>query len=118
MEVTAPELVAGVRATVQSGETTLRFADVMLSVGGPDAGAVSPFSAAPLLIRALREGHIIRAWKETRDTVPPLAADIYADDKLELTMWFDAASLAPVSARVCASGAEKLRCEIRDFKFT
>ena len=118
MEVTAPELAAGVRAAVQSGETTLRYADVMLSVGGLDAGTVSPFSAVPLLVRALREGHIIRAWEEAGEEAPLLAADIYADDTLELTVWFDAASLAPVSARICASGAEKLRCEIREFSYT
>lgn len=113
-EVTAPELVSGVKAVVRDGETQIRYEGVQLSVGsGMDA--LGPFSAVPILFRALRAGHVIRAWTEPGDGGVLVAAELYADDDYALTMWFEERTLTPVHASLSLDGAELARCEIRDF---
>ena len=113
-EVLAPEPVAGVRAVSRDGETTLRYEGVQLSVG---AAGLGPMQAVPLLMRALKAGHVIRAWTETAERGALIAAEIYADDNYALTVWFDSAALSPVHASLSEGGTELLRCEIRNFTY-
>lgn len=117
VEVVEPSPVAGVKATVKNGEATLRYADVQLSVGTGLEDSPGPLGAMPLLFRALRVGHVIRAWTEKDGEASLIAAEIYADDDLALTMWFDAGTLSPVHASVSRDGAEVIRCAIRNFTF-
>ena len=114
-EVVEPESVAGVKASVKDGETTLRYEGVQLSVGDPDA--MGPMGAVPLLFRALTAGHIIRAWTEKAEDGALLAAEVYADDDFALTLWFDADTLTPVHASLSEDGTEFLRCEFKDFSY-
>ena len=115
VEVAAPDMIAGVRATVRNGETTLHYETVSLPVGHAGAEEPGPLSAMPVLVRALREGHVIRAWEETREDMPLIAAELYADDVYGLTMWFDAKTLSPVAASLRSGEAEKVKCEISKF---
>lgn len=112
VEVAAPEAVAGVRARMSAGETTLEYEGVILSVGGLEDG---PLAAMPLLLAALKSGHVIRAWAEEDGGC--FAAQLYADDEEELTVWFDAETLSPVAASLSREGAERIRCEIQEFQF-
>ena len=110
VEVLEPEEIAGIRAHTSGGETELEYDGVILGLGGRAGG---PLGAMPLLLRALTEGHVIRAWEE--DGRALIAAEIYADDDYALTIWFDGASLAPRCASVSEDGAEFLRCDFEEF---
>lgn len=114
-EVLEPALIAGVKASVRDGEATLRYEGMQLHLG--DALGAGPISAVPLLFRALKTGHIIRAWTEKAEDGELLAAELYADDDYALTMWFDADALSPVHASISENGTELLRCEIKDFTY-
>ena len=107
VEVREPEEIAGIRAHAAGGETTLEYDGVILAGG--------PLGAMPLLLRALTEGHVIRAWEEDGGAL--IAAEIYADDDYALTLWFDGESLAPRCASVSEEGAEFLRCDVERFDY-
>ena len=116
VEVLEPSLVAGVTASLRAGETELRYEGLQLSFGAADAAAGSPMAFAPLLTKALRSGHIIRAWRETGGEAPPrVAAEIYIDDTRQLTVWYDSGTLTPQAALLSSDGEEAVRCTLRDF---
>ena len=112
IEAIEPELIAGVRARMAAGETALEYEGVRLSIGGAAGG---PLAAMPILFTALKSGHVIRAWAEQDGEL--FAAELYADEDYELTVWFDAETLAPVHASLSQSGMERIGCQIRDFQF-
>ena len=112
VEVVEPAEIAGLRAKAAEDGASLEYEGVVLGLGGAAGG---PLGAVPLLLRGLKSGHVIRAWEEDGGQV--LAAELYADDDCELTLWFDADSLAPLNASISENGAEELRCEFENFSF-
>ena len=117
VEVIEPSIVAGVTASLRAGETELRYDGLQLSFGAADAAAGSPMAFAPLLTKALRSGHIVRAWREreTGGDTPRVAAEIYVDDARQLTVWYAADTLTPQAALLSSGGVEAVRCTLRDF---
>ncbi|MBR1497336.1 MAG: hypothetical protein IJ617_06905 [Oscillospiraceae bacterium] len=113
VEVVEPEEIAGIRARALDGNTELEYEGVVLGLGGEAGG---PLGAVPLLLRALTEGHVIRAWEEDGGAL--VAAEIYADDDCALTLWFDGESLAPRCASVSEEDAEFLRCDFEEFRYS
>lgn len=114
LEVLEPELIAGIRASVESGGTRMEYEGMILDLGPLDPYGLSPLGALPLLLDTLRSGHLDSHWEEdgapvwqlTRDdhtgvTVwmspdfKPLRAEILSDDQvrvfLELTDWSEQA---------------------------
>lgn len=115
VEVTAPENIAGVRAHIKGGETTLEYDGVQLVVGRAGTEGVSPVSAMPLLMSALRTGHVIRAWTEGGAKGELAAAEIYASDDCGITVWFDTAAWTPVYAELSVDGEVAVKCNISGF---
>ncbi len=113
--VSAPELISGIRATLREGEATLEYEDVQLSAGSSSELGEGPLASMPVLTEAMRNGHILRAWKEHDGDSDWIAAEIYVDEDRQLTIWYRADSLAPAAALFSREGAEYLRCDITDF---
>lgn len=113
-EILAPEAVSGIRA-VSGGGTELRYESVSLTLGDAAEEFDGPLPLLPRLCAALREGHILQAWAETREDTPLLAAEYYVDDSRDLTVWYGADTLAPVHAEFRNGQQEILRCEILNF---
>ena len=67
--VLAPELIQGVTAHVSPGSTTLEYDTVVLDTGSLDALGLSPLSSLPVMVRAMRVGHIDSVWEEDGKTV-------------------------------------------------
>ena len=115
VEVTEPELIAGIRAHLRDGETELEYENVRLSVPGIGPEGLHPLSAVPLLCKALQAGHVIRAWTEKADG-GLFAAEIFADENYGLTLWFDKSTLTPVHAELSQDGAVIITCDISNFQ--
>lgn len=116
VEVLAPELIAGVKAQIKDGEASVEYEDIILSVGTAGLDGLQPVSAVPFLMDALKGGHVIRTWTEKDGDTPLLAAQIYAGDLADVTIWFDAGTLTPWHAELSQDGAVVISCEIREFK--
>ena len=116
VEVVEPALIAGVKARVRDGEAEVEYENVRLSVGSAGMEGLHPISAMPLLCKALRVGHVIRAWLEKADSGELIAAEIFADETYGLTVWFDKSTLTPVHAELTEDGAVVIPCEFTDFK--
>lgn len=115
MEVLSPESIAGVRTEVKDGETALEYGDVFLGVGAAGLNGVTPVSAVPLLVSALRTGFLQRCWTERDGERELIAAEEYAADETALTIWYEREEMLPVHCDFSQEGQTVLRCEIRDF---
>ena len=56
--VLAPELIAGVTARVEPGSTVLQYDGVVLDTGSLDSLGLSPMSSLPVLVQAMKSGHL------------------------------------------------------------
>ena len=113
--VREPAEIAGIRATVGAGGTQLEYEDVSLSAGSADSLGDGPLAAMPLLLEALRQGHILRVWQERDGETEFTAAEVYVDEARKLTLWFLPEELTPVRASLRRDGAEYLVCRIQNF---
>ena len=116
VEVLAPETVAGVRAKVSDDGAAIEYDDLSLGVGGlgPD---VSPVTALPKLVGALRSGSTLRDWTEREGERTLLVRESYVTDDCSVSVWFDAQTLAPVHAEFQRGGSTVIRCDIREFHY-
>lgn len=62
--ITAPEEVAGITATVENGQTFLKFGGVQLETGPLNADGLSPLDALPAFIAAMQSGYIAETGSE------------------------------------------------------
>lgn len=102
--VLMPELIAGVTAKVstQDGAASMEFDGVILQMGKLADDGLTPISALPALVTAMRAGHVSRLWTEKRDGADALAADIAVSDVSTATVWLDYGTLSPVYAEIRA----------------
>ena len=110
--VLAPELIHGVSARFAPGGTTLEYDSVVLDTGSLDSFGLTPMSALPVLLHALRVGHAESIWEEEGQTVVQLAPD----DRLLCTVWFDPDPLRPTRAELVTDGRVTLVAELADWQ--
>ena len=111
VEILSPGLVKGIRARLEKGETRLEYGSVMLDTGELDGYGLSPMSALPALVKALREGHLDACWTEDGKTV----LQLIADDCLTATVWLESGSMTPMRAELSSYGRVRVFCTITDW---
>ena len=111
MEVLSPELIKGVRARLEDGSSCLEYSGVMLETGKLDRYGLTPMSALPALVKALREGHLDACWTEDGKTV----LQLIADDCLTATVWLESGSMTPMRAELSSDGRVRVFCTITDW---
>ena len=112
--VLAPELIAGVYAHVGAEDTALEYDGVMLDTGALDSFGLSPMSAMPLLIRAMKSGHLDSFWAEDGKSVYQLIPD----DNIICTVWFSPEDMLPVRAELISEGRVTLYADISDWSLS
>ena len=117
-EVTAPETLAGIRVSVGADGRAVEYDGLSLGVGTEDDAEVSPVSALPLLVSALRGGSVMRAWTERAGETAFLVRDYFLTDSLTLRVWYDSASFLPIHCEFYSGGAAVLRCALRGMTYT
>ena len=115
VEVMAPESVAGIRAQTGTDGLTLEYDGVSLAIGAIGTEGLSPLSAPPLLVSALRTGVPEHCWTERDGDRALIAAETYVTDAAALTVWYDAEELTPVHCEFSRDGTVVLDCGIREF---
>ena len=99
----APETLSGVTAHV-GADASLSFDGLVIPV---PAEGLSPLSAVPTLLNALRRGHLDLVWREG-DT---LTAQFIQNDDLAVRVYFSPDGL-PAAASFLDRGAETITCTI------
>ena len=110
--VLAPQLIAGVTARIEPGSTSLEYDGVCLGTGELDDFGLSPMSALPMLVQALREGGMNTGWSEGGFTV----LELQSCDELVCTVWFDGEAMTPRQAELASDGRVKVFVEISDWQ--
>ena len=62
--ILAPELISGISARVSPDGTSLEYGEISLDTGSLDSHGLSPMSALPVMMRALKSGHLDSYWTE------------------------------------------------------
>ena len=109
--VIAPELIQGVTARVSPGGSTLEYDTVVLDTGSLDAFGLSPLSSLPVMLRALRTGHVDSVWEEDGKLVVMLESD----DALRCCVWFSKGEMRPVRAELSTDGRVTVYLDISDW---
>ncbi len=110
VSVVKPELLSGIRASLTGSELSLEFDGAVLDIGTLDDAELSPMSSLPLIVRAMREGHLEICWVEG----DMIAARLIPSDDYVVTLWIDA-SLTPRSAEVSYKERTVVTAEISDW---
>ena len=118
--VTAPEEIAGLRATVTGEELLLRYEGAALAAGVPTV--LSPAAAVPWLLRSVSRGYLLDCGAETLDGMACLRAafDNTAPDggKILCTVWFTRDTGVPCYAEFSEDGAVVLTIRMLSFDMT
>lgn len=110
--VLAPQLIAGITARVEPGSTSLEYDGIMLGTGELDDFGLSPMSALPILVQALKDGALDSGWQEGEFTV----MQIQSTDELSCTVWFEPEAMIPRQAELISDGRVKVFAEISDWQ--
>ena len=110
--VAEPENIAGIRARLLPGETRLEYQDLILDTGDLDKAGLTPMSALPTLVEALRRGHLDSLWQEDGEPVVQLVLT----DALSARVRFRPDSMTPTHAELISGDTVTVTCEINDWR--
>ena len=108
--VLAPDTISGVSARIEPGKTALEYDGVILDTGDLDAYGLTPMSALPLLMEALRQGHGSAFWSEDGYD----AVEVLIDDHTKATVWFGE-GFVPCRAEIQSDETVTVQCEITNW---
>lgn len=109
--VVAPELIRGIRAHAKAGETSVEFDGVILDTGPLDDYGLSPMSALPVLIEAVKTGYVDSVWEEDGQ----YAALIVPSDNMKVQLNLDKYTMRPVYAELVSDGRVTVFISISDW---
>lgn len=115
IRVLEPETIAGVTAVVQGEGTRLEFADVVLDFGMPDGALTTPLLAPHLLAQCMKNAYIAYTADAQEGTAVRYYHG-YEEERLELQVVIDRASLTPKTCEIFQDGRAILSVEISEFE--
>ena len=110
VSVIEPEMLRGIKANVAGKNLSLEYDGAILDIGTLDDAELSPMSSLPLIVQAMRNGHLEISWVED----DMLAARIIPADDYVVTLWIDS-SLTPRSAEISYKENTVVLVEISDW---
>ena len=110
--VRQPETIAGLRARVREGATSLEFDSLILDTGPLDDYGLTPMTALPLLAEMLAAGHL-DSWSREDGG---LCLELVRDDRLRARVWVTADTLTPTGAQLISDGRVTVDCTIEDWR--
>lgn len=120
LTVVEPELLEGVTARLQNGESLLEFDGICLDTGPVSPNGLSPLDCVPFLLKEIQEGFISQWGVETLEESECLRfttadPDEEAGEGTQTSLWFDQESGALLKGEITVDGYSVLRCEVSDF---
>jgi outer membrane lipoprotein-sorting protein len=106
LEILAPELIAGIKATVTDDGAQVEYDGVMLSVPPVSEDGLTPVSALPAVLKAARDGYSEQTWWEDGY----IAARFYVSENSSATVWINPETLALKWAEISTDGRTVISC--------
>lgn len=114
VEIIAPELLAGVKATAARGETSVSYDGVMLGAGALSEEGITPATALPVILDAMASGYVELLWSEGGY----VTARLYVGESDACTLWLEADTLTPAAAELVENGKTIVTCRFSDWEMT
>ena len=111
VEVLAPEIISGIKAHIAGDSSQLIYDGVILDTGDLDNWGLTPMSAMPKLIEAVRNGALDSYERDDGAISLALAVDDHLTVKLTLDD-----DMTPVSAEYISDEKTVLLCRITEWK--
>ena len=112
ISVLEPERIAGIKAHLAPGSSRLEYDGLIIDTGDLDPYGLSPMSALPTLLEAMKNGHLESYWEEGDYTV----LQLILDDHLYANVSFLLESMTPVCAELVSDGRVTVFCRLEDWK--
>ena len=109
--IAEPELLAGITAVAERGQTEIEYGSVRLGAGELEETGLTPVSALPAVIDAIQSGYRELLWWEE----PYLCARLHVSDSSVLTLWLEADTLVPYVAEIASDGRVVIRAVFEDW---
>lgn len=109
--IAEPELLAGVTAVAERGQTEIEYGSVRLGAGALDETGLTPMSALPAVIDAVQSGYLELLWWEE----PYICARLHVSDSSVLTLWLEEDTLVPYVAEIASDGRVVVRAVFEDW---
>ena len=107
--VTEPEQAAGVTAHLRDGASTLAFDDIILPVGDLNGAGLTPLTALPYVVEAIRSGYVDLTWTEDGLQV----VQLITDDHTAVRLYLD--GTVPQCAELSVDDTLCLRCTMENW---
>ncbi len=107
-----PERIAGIRARLKPGGSTLEYEGLILETGPLDPYGLTPMNALPKLTEALLTGHLDSHWTDDG----ALVCKLILDDRVSVSVWFEPESMTPRRAEIQSGETVCLFCELSDWR--
>ena len=118
VEVTAPESLSGIAATVDGETLQLSYDDVMLDAGIYSGTQLSPMWAVPSMVQAMAEGYPLEYCREDVGETQCLRVTFEVtgedDEKVYYAVWFGEGDL-PLRGEITVDGAVIYMVEFTNF---
>ncbi len=114
LQILTPDILAGVKASVQRGETSVDYDGVILDTGPLDQEGLTPMSAIPVVLDALASAYVELLWWDG----DALAARLYVGEQSVATVWMKGAQMAPVAAEIATDGKTVITCRIENWQIS
>lgn len=99
-----PEQAAGVTAHLRDGASALAFDDIILPAGDLNGAGLTPLTALPYVVQAIRSGYVDLTWTEDGLQVVQLITDDHTAVRLYLDgIYRSARSCRSMTRSVCAA---------------
>jgi outer membrane lipoprotein-sorting protein len=112
--ITAPESIAGLKATVSVKGGTLEYDGAVLDTGALTSDGLSPAEAIPLLLSQWQSGYITNTGFEKLGDTDTLSVTTDVSETITQRTWFDAKSRLPVRAELSDTGRMVLSCVFKN----
>ena len=119
LTITAPDMLSGITARIQKGETVLEYDGAGLSLGLLDGDGLTPVSAVPALMEQIEKGYMAKcAWAGENGEYLQISfrdPELEANTGTQFLLTFHRASRALLSAEVSAAGETVLTAKFSNF---
>jgi len=112
LTVLEPEIISGVSVRLGPSGSLLEYNSLVLDTGMLDDYGLSPLSALPALVDAMKNGHVESFAQEDGE----LVCSLVPSDELSVQVWFEPESMSPVHAELISDGRVRLFCDISNWR--
>ena len=117
LTVTEPELIAGITARIKSDESFLEFDDLCLETGSLDETGLTPVSAIPRMLAAIRQDYLTAYNFDENGTLRVSCGDpdLPPGTGTEYTLWFHPETHDLIQGEISVDGTRRILCTFSPF---